>query len=393
MKLNQTAIITIQELVSLGVELAVSSVVDIEFTRLKVKESVAVDRVMLSYQDNTSLHIIAKHLLRENIFDAVGDAIPLSLRYEAATYEFLTSVRERFDHFPTAYRLLPGLLILEDLGTSPIDFPDERSAQCAALALLAKMHAATLGKRPAYEAILEQRKLPRDPEQQRLAYQRLSPNFVVGLKLLHAYAGKRQFVGDDWEQPVRFGWQLLNERNQTLDCLIHDDLVSLRQCAMRDGQLYLFDFEHSRFGHPFLDVLRMFIGKVEYNAASRLWYRKAYAPVEGVFRHYRQVFEEHFAPLADDIWERHFIAIALAMGVALLGTFAQIVALQTSLDIKPAELVSDTLAATLLTMRQFAERRPDASAFARLCGDAIENISLLLELFLEQVRVVGQVGR
>ena len=383
MKLNKTAIMAFKELLGLAEEIAVSDLAEVEITTLKAKEVVAVDRLTLSYCDGASFNLIAKHLVWDRILDDASNSPPLSLRYEAAAYEFLTSIRETFDRFPRVYRLLSAILVLEDLGASPISFSDETSAQFAAMEMLARMHAASNGRRQVYESILKKRRLPIDPEQQRS--HRLPASFNRGMQLLRSFASERRIPGSAWEQPARYGLQLLADRDQELDCLIHDDLVSLRQCAMRDGKLHLFDFGHARFGHPFVDILRMFIGKVEYNAASQSWFRKAYDPVGGVFRHYRLNFEKYYKKLEDVVWKEQFTAIAIAMGVALLGVLVHVIQWAARSNIKPAKPLAEVISDSLSTTMQFARRHHGFESFALFCEDALEHILVLSNLFSKQV--------
>jgi hypothetical protein len=234
---------------------------------------VRVARLFLSGEDGSAAprSLIAKYLdeadspgrdcLRERIY----------FQEELLNYHFLEGVRDRFQHAPRLLGEGVACFYLEDLGQSKQRLPTAEAIMEVLSEALVSLHAATQGEQDSYTTLRAALGHPPTAADLRSLHPGSDESsFRTGSRVLLDWSsvllpGGADTIGEMLEHSL-----LLLQEEQDEHAFVHNDLVSARQCVLRQGRLFLVDFEHARYAHRALDLAKVMMGKLEITPSGKL---------------------------------------------------------------------------------------------------------------------------
>jgi hypothetical protein len=261
----------------------------------------AVARVRVSCPDEPA-SVVVKHVPAEQYGAWHRDSWRPEFLEEAAAYAMLSRPDVPFADRPRLFGVHPnGVLVIEDLGSEPDPLlPLDVVAPRLAL-VLARLHAATIGRGPLLDA-----------ERERLGLR------VAGADARYdgttAAVRRRSTGGDllaDWATalgvadsatvrallaPVVAAVEVAGPWH----AVIHDDIANHRQCPTRDGRLVLLDFENARYAHALLDVAKVVVGKFERDLDTREMVHQCPGFNSALADQYRVALADAGGPAVDD---------------------------------------------------------------------------------------------
>jgi hypothetical protein len=278
---------------------------------LNRRQDVRVWRVTLTDESGKTYHAVAKHLAMPDILD---------FKLEHANYTFLQLHRERFSLFPQLLSQEPDLLLLEDLGSENFQFGSVEAILDAIAATFAHLHVAFAGLENEYITVRARFGLPAAQDEPRRNSEAGRINETAnGAATIASYMKLMSICSEEtFLAAVQPCIDLIFDKQSPMRTFIHDDVADRRQTMIRDGKIYLLDFEHAKYQHALMDLAKLLIGKVEHDALRQgMFYNHPNIPVSLV-THYRKYRLEHGAKeFEEKEWERH-LAAALTVQVLLL---------------------------------------------------------------------------
>jgi hypothetical protein len=208
---------------------------------------------------------IAKHVPPEAYGSSDTSAWRAEFLEEVAAYELFSTVDPPFLERPERLGYDPhGLLLLEDLGTALNHAQPAGDLSGPFATMFARLHAATLGKRRAYDEARARCGVRLDvPDARHDGPENRRTQFALGAKVLSEWCGLVGLASEQTVHALLAELQAGIEAPGPLQAVTHDDLAHGRQCALRDGLLRMFDFENARYGSALLDVAKLLVGKFE----------------------------------------------------------------------------------------------------------------------------------
>lgn len=184
---------------------------------------------------------------------------------EAAAYSFLSRPEVGFVDRPALLGFhRNGALVLEDLGSRadpvvPLVGVEPRLAR-----VLARLHAATLGRGDAYRAERERLGIDVDaPDGRYDGTTATARRRAAGGELLGTWAAALGVAEPAAVEALLAPVVESVERPGPWHACIHDDIANHRQCPTRGERMLLLDFENARYAHALLDVAKVLVGKFE----------------------------------------------------------------------------------------------------------------------------------
>jgi len=269
---------------------------------------------------------IVKHVPRE----AYGAPASwrLEFREEAAAYELFSSLEPPFLERPERIGFHPdGLLLLEDLGPSLNHFPVTADLTGPFATLFARLHAATAGRRAAYDEARARFGLEAGaPDQRSDGLENRRHQFEAGSAVLAEWA---ELLGIA-SAPVLLGMlgevRAAVEAPGPLHAVTHDDLAHGRQCALGGGRMRMFDFENVRYGLALLDLAKALVGKFERHHPSRVMILSWPGLGQGLAVQYRRELARAGGPeLPDEVWDAAMADAVVFTTVCQLGVLRYII--------------------------------------------------------------------
>ncbi|SBS33274.1 hypothetical protein MSP8886_02700 [Marinomonas spartinae] len=257
-------------------------------------------RVWLQTPQGKELRCIAKYLSEDYFFDPQQQTKAITFANEILSYRFLMNIRNRFAAWPLLYHYNQRILLIEDLGANDPQIPDNLWQEVADV--FVNLHTATHQQHAQYQALLstnDQHNCQHLKTVQQHAFTQARDLLSEYIEVLdhqnyHTFIQLTQQVLHDLNQPGHF------------HAFIHDDLVDGRQSILRDGKIYLLDFEHGKFGHALMDIATLLIGKMERHLDSNVMiYNHLQAPLT-LPEQYRQRWQHNMQLAIDDQhWDQH----------------------------------------------------------------------------------------
>lgn len=307
---------------------------------------------------------VAKYLPDEAKTRRQDLSCPFLFANECANYVFLEQTA--FSARPKLLARGPNFVVLDDLGRSDWDRPDDEACFFAVNEVFTSMHAATLGRESEWRRSVEAEpelnpdEDPRQEEPFRLA------RFARDHLLTMAEAMEISQVAEPRDHFDRH-LNRVRKPDHRLHAFVHWDLCSPRQLiANRDGVMKLLDFEHGRFSMSLVDPMLLVVGKLEffpYDDEQRI--RSPRFPL----RHleiYRQLLgDKTGVAVPDSIWTEAMASTLVFMQLRCLGQLLQPTIVQTLRPSLPWHL-KRFFGEQAPILESLSETRPLAEVFRQL---------------------------
>lgn len=293
-----------------------------EEVKVNRKIEVEVRRVHVELLDGSSTSVIVKHIPFNDPFYKYNQECHPALLNEMQAYELLMQCQGDCLKFPRLLGRTAGIMILQDLGQDTCDFLVPVEAQKALIKSIAGLHAATSGKKRAYDGLKKADKKSAS-NYRKLSFHDNAQQYEVGIDFL-----KNKTAG---EKAIKLAKHIESynaigtvENPGVFQALLHNDLNPRSQIVNKEYEFYLFDFEHSLFSHALLDFWSLYVGKVEYNRSQGIYFRKKLKYFPGIEREYRKHFENSLQlNLSNEFWKLHLsgtltYAISVMIGKLIL---------------------------------------------------------------------------
>ncbi len=285
----------------------------VSYNKMNRRDNVQVTKFNLQKSNGEMFSLFAKHLNYENgIYIREPDWYS-----EKLAYSFLSTIRNDFDLYPQLLGANDAFLLLEDLGDNDFLFKKEEEAQQALLDSLAKLHAASLGKKDTYlEMEKEINKLQIGYEI--IEYDNLTDLFNQGMSYLQSFidpCNNSRRIFSNIKQDV-----LQTVENPKFQAFIHNDYCGKNQSLDSNGQFYLFDFGFSIFSHALIDFWRLYIGKVRLKYTDGVYILQKFEWLPDVEQWYRSKLETYTGSRIDEMeWNQNICAVAIYLTICNVG--------------------------------------------------------------------------
>lgn len=312
-----------------GPETAVTGVVSLS------RRSSAVSRVSLSGGAGTPASIIVKHVPEIHFGPGLPGRENPEFAEELAAHRLLTRLGAEAGLKAALLAFDPcGITILEDLG--PQGHPRQRGYDELVPMLAtayARLHGPTRGRQEEHAELRRACGLSDGIDLRRYGSMALARRARMGR--LHLLSRTPAEMAGEVERELDEAIALAEQPGDFL-CLIHDDLGNARQTFEVGNDLYLLDFEYTRYSHALLDLCKPLIGKFEMDlhTDNYLWINP-YFPI-GLATTYRSLMErDHGFAVPDAAWTR-------AMGGCLV--YAMLTMIGRLMELEPDRRLVGTIA-------------------------------------------------
>lgn len=294
------------------------SVKVISIEKINNKTDIHASRVIFYFKKGLKSSIIIKHLPWDNKDLLSDQRCHPDLKNEIISYKFLAKCID-FTQYPHYLGSLGNVLVIEDLNKDDINLENELTAQKTLLSTFASLHATTINMNDFHNQLLKDSGLSEDKYIMK-CYNDIPYHFEVGLTFLKELMKLYSIEGDLKECSNIL--KILEHPGDYLSFL-HNDFASRRHSLFVNNNFYLIDFEHSRFGHAFLDFWRIYLGKIEFNHKTGYYFLKRIEYLDGMKEWYQREFTRlHSGSLKN--WDYNMDAMLLSIAFSRIGKLVKI---------------------------------------------------------------------
>jgi len=332
-------------------------------SRLNARPALPVYRLRFESNSGSAWSCIAKiHCPQAPATES--DRAAFTFAEERAAYAFLETLRDASSRWPHCLSQDERCLLLADLGEDAWHYPGNEEILEEISEVLTRLHATTIGREAEYLRIrsatlggeIEDPRLEGPFRQAALGCQYL---LDMGAALGAFDPHPITLIVDAAVEHIRHPPPLLHG-------FIHGDFNDRRQSVTREGRLWLFDFEHARYGHILLDPCMPMVGKPEGRVdTGRATVSSRHFPPHFLDL-YRAKLETRLGiPIPPAQWETQRAAALIFSVFRCLGLLLAPAVLAT-LEHPPAYHLKWFLRDQTALLSEFEITRPVANAFSNL---------------------------
>lgn len=297
---------------------AISPLHTVEAEPITRRRDVKVWRVKLTDPAGVSSSVFAKEL-------CVDD--PTDFHSECANYLFLQKYRDRFDRFAELLAMESDVFVIADLGSAFYQFESNERVLEAIADTFARMHVYLAPFEREYDEIRAAQGLPSQREENRRNSEAGRRETAQrGVTMLADYVSLMGIAPTEpFTRQAEECFDIIFDPASPFRTFIHDDVADRRQTIVRDGRVYLLDFEHAKFHHALMDLAKLMIGKVEHHSELQgMFYNHPNIPSELIGKYRERWASLGARELSTDEWDRNVVAAFVTQVMLVIGRIVEI---------------------------------------------------------------------